>query len=338
MITFFQGKKILFIGPKTFNYETEIKNNLESLGAQVIYFNDKPFNNIFLIILLRVAPRLLWGISKKKFLDKLSLFTKDYFDFIFIIKGEGVSPSMLSWLKTKYTKAKLILYLWDSISNVKNIVEKFSFFDKIASFDPNDCQSFTNVKYRPLFFLDKYQNKYRSDGEGLFFLGTLNGDRRIVVSKVNNFLNGQIRFEYWLFVRSNLEMFLLKLHKVICRFLRIKFYEIPSTRLIRKAMNIDQINNKIEACLAVLDIQHPQQTGLTMRTFEVLASGKKLITTNKNIINEPFFDPTLIEIIDRENPKPNNLFFKTNVNKMPDSFFEQYSCKGWLLDIFSDIV
>ena len=121
MVTFFQGKKILFIGPKTFNYETEIKNNLESLGAQVIYYNDKPFSNIFLIILLRVAPKLLWGISKKKFLAKLSIYANDYFDFIFIIKGEGVSPGMLGCLKKRYSKAKLVLYLWDSISNIKTI-------------------------------------------------------------------------------------------------------------------------------------------------------------------------------------------------------------------------
>ena len=54
MVTFFQGKKILFIGPKTFNYETEIKNNLESLGAQVIYYNDKPFSNIFFEVLVQI--------------------------------------------------------------------------------------------------------------------------------------------------------------------------------------------------------------------------------------------------------------------------------------------
>lgn len=308
------------------------------MGACVTYFNDKPFNNIFLIIILRVAPKLLWYKSKNIFLDKLASYEKDFFDIIFIIKGEGVSPDLLSWLKINHSQAKFILYLWDSVSNIKNVVEKFSFFDKIASFDPEDCKSFEMVKYRPLFFLNSYKNKYSTTGNGLFFLGTLNGDRRIVVSKINTYINRQINFEYWLFVRSNLEMFLLNLHKITNRLLGIKFYEIPASRLIRKPMTVEQINSKIESCFAVLDIQHPKQTGLTMRTFEVLASGKKLITTNKSIRNEKFFDPTIIEIIDRANPKLNMKFFEAGSNIMPDYFFEHYSCNGWILDIFSDIL
>ena len=337
MDNFFLGKKILFICPKTFNYESEIKSELELMGSEVTYFNDKPFNNIFLIILLRIAPKLLWGNAKNIFLEKLSSHKNDNFDIIFIIKGEGVSPNLLRWFKINYSQAKLVLYLWDSVSNVKNVVEKFSFFDKIASFDPIDCETYKNVKYRPLFFLESYKNKYGTPGNGLFFLGTLNGDRRLVVSKVNNFVKDQINFEFWLFVRSNLEMVLLKIHKAINKFLGIKYYEIPSNRLIRKAMTSAQINSKIESCLAVLDIQHPKQTGLTMRTFEVLASGKKLITTNKSIQNEIFFDPTIIQIIDREKPDFDLDFFNNDCNKMPDFFFKNYSCKGWLIDIFSDI-
>jgi galactitol-specific phosphotransferase system IIB component len=132
-------------------------------------------------------------------------------------------------------------------------------------------------------------------------------------------------------------MFLMKLHKAINKFLGIKYYEIPSNRLIRKAMTSAQINSKIESCLAVLDIQHPKQTGLTMRTFEVLASGKKLITTNKSIQNEIFFDPSIIQVIDREKPELDLNFFNNDINRMPDFFFNHYSCKGWLIDIFSDI-
>ncbi len=337
MDNFFLGKKILFICPKTFNYESEIKSELELLGSEVTYFNDKPFNNIFLIILLRVAPKLLWGTAKNIFLEKLSLYKNDKFDIIFIIKGEGVSPNLLRWLKINYSQTKLVLYLWDSILNVKNVVEKFSFFDKIASFDPVDCEKYKNIKYRPLFFLDSYKNKYETAGNGLFFVGTLNGDRRVVLSKVNNFVKDQINFEYWFFIRSNFEMFLLNLHKAINKFLGIKYYEIPSNRLIRKAMTASQINSKIESCLAVLDIHHPKQTGLTMRTFEVLASGKKLVTTNKSIQNEIFFDSSIIQIIDREKPEIDLNFFNNDCNRMPDLFFKHYSCKGWLLDIFCDI-
>ncbi len=39
------GKKILFIGPETFNYEKEIVREMEKLGAEVVFRSDKPSNS-----------------------------------------------------------------------------------------------------------------------------------------------------------------------------------------------------------------------------------------------------------------------------------------------------
>jgi hypothetical protein len=90
----------------------------------------------------------------------------------------------------------------------------------------------------------------------------------------------------------------------------------------------------MSSCQAVLDIHHPGQSGLTMRTFEVLASGKKLITTNENVRNHDFYDPTLISIIDRNNPIINLNFLELESKVISQSFFSMYSCKGWLTEIF----
>ena len=56
-------------------------------------------------------------------------------------------------------------------------------------------------------------------------------------------------------------------------------------------MSYETLTFNMKDCHAVLDIEHPKQVGLTMRTFEVLASGRKLITTNRSIINHEFYDP-----------------------------------------------
>jgi hypothetical protein len=47
-----------------------------------------------------------------------------------------------------------------------------------------------------------------------------------------------------------------------------------------------------------------------MRTFETLGAGKKLITTNKNILNEPFYNPEYISVINPKNLKINVDFIK----------------------------
>lgn len=332
----FENKKILFIGPKTFNYENVIKEELESLGAEVIYFSDKPFKNKLLIILLRICPILLWGISKNHYIRKFKNYPSFYFDIIFIIKGEGVSPSLLKWMKLKYTNAHFVLYLWDSINNVKNIGQKFPYFDKILSFDPNDCQKYNFIKYRPLFFISNYTDVIiGSNNKSVFFLGTLNGDRRVVVSRIINiFKNTNIKLDISLLVRSKLELITYYTQLYFCKSLRINFYSIPANNLIRKPLTSSEINTRMSSCQAVLDVHHPGQSGLTMRTFEVLASGKKLITTNENVRNHDFYDPTLISIIDRNNPIINLNFLELESKVISPSFFSMYSCKGWLTEIF----
>jgi hypothetical protein len=52
----------------------------------------------------------------------------------------------------------------------------------------------------------------------------------------------------------------------------------------------------------VLDIQHPRQTGLTMRTLEALGAGKKLVTTNVQVKEYDFYDERQVRVVDRMNP------------------------------------
>ena len=48
-------------------------------------------------------------------------------------------------------------------------------------------------------------------------------------------------------------------------------------------MKINDIVSLYKESEVILDINHPGQNGLTMRTFEALGAGKKLITTNTEI-------------------------------------------------------
>jgi hypothetical protein len=50
----------------------------------------------------------------------------------------------------------------------------------------------------------------------------------------------------------------------------------------------------------VLDVNHSAQTGLTMRSIETIGARKKLITTNREVEEYDFYDPTRIHVIDPE--------------------------------------
>jgi len=324
------GKNILFIGPETFNYEKEIVGEMESLGAQVVYRSDKPGNAFLLKAILRLFPRILWGYSDHVFKQWLSLYGPPDCDVVLVIKGEGLSPKFIDFLKKKYANAKFIFYLWDSISNVRNVKLKLSKFDHLYSFDPRDCERDRRLKYRPLFFLERYRSSEKNHGSGCFFIGTLNGDRPAVIARLIRSLPKNIEFNYWLFVRNKIELFFR-------RFFDSSLRRLDQTRLLNSPMLSAVVSQNFQHSAAIVDIEHPNQVGLTMRTFEVLASGKKLITTNKNIFHHDFYHPSRICIIDRSNPRLDPDFFDYEAVPLPDSFYSKYSLQGWLLELLESV-
>lgn len=320
------GKTVLFFGPETFNYENEIVRELKRMGALVYFRSDKPGKTFLVKALLRLVPRLLWRYSDKVFTAWLEASGPSDCDIVFVVKGEGLSPSFIDLLRAKYPRAQFVLYLWDSLKNVRQVGMKLPKFDRIYSFDPLDCRNNAKFKYRPLFFLPAYRERVPQLGSGCFFIGTLNGDRPTVISLLLRACPKDVEIDYWLFVRSGVELFV---RKVIDRPLT----QLASARMLRRPMTSASIGKHFQAAAAIIDIEHPNQRGLTMRTFEVLASGKKLITTNQNVANHDFYDPARICIIDRVNPKLSAGFLNSPMTPLPPEFFEKYALHGWITEI-----
>jgi hypothetical protein len=327
--TYLRGKQILFFGPSTFNYEKEIVAELEKAGAQVTYRSDKPGNSFLLKALLRLFPKILWRYADFVFRRWLSENGPSTCDVVLVVKGEGLSPKFLDILRVKYKDAKFILYLWDSVRNVRKVELKLIKFDALYSFDAGDCKKHSLLKYRPLFFLERYLDKNPSIGRECFFIGTLNGDRPAVIERLLHALPPHT-FDYWLFVRGSIE---LGIRRIFDRSLK----GLDHARFLRQPMSSLEISQHFKACAAIVDIEHPNQVGLTMRTFEVLASGKKLITTNKSILNHDFYDASRICVVDRNNPQIEASFIETKVAQLPNSFYEKYSLKGWLSEVLECI-
>ena len=324
---FLVGKKIIFFAPVTFGYEKAILQEMESLGAEVLFHSILPSEKPWVKVIFRIFPRIGWIYADIYFISWIKKFGPAQCDFIFVIKGDGLSPKFLKLLRERYPGSRYVMYLWDSIKNCKHVHLKFPSFDELFSFDPYDCLKFSSIKYRPLFFLPKYLKvNSKNLGSGVFFIGTLNGDRPRIISQIFELSDMQQKFKYWLLIRSRVEF--------ILRFLWDKsLRKLDSSRLIYHAITPELIAEYYGECSAVLDIEHPDQSGLTIRTFEVLASEKKLITTNVNIRNHDFYDSARICIIDRKNPVILENFLTSPCPKLPDNFFKKYSLGGWIRDI-----
>jgi spore maturation protein CgeB len=96
------------------------------------------------------------------------------------------------------------------------------------------------------------------------------------------------------------------------------------------------------ASKAVIDYQRPGQAGVTMRTFEALASGAAVITANPFVRNEPFFDPSRILVVPTDPQKISSAdvaqwIASTAPSTDRPAGFEDYSLDAWVGE-FIDLI
>ncbi len=81
----------------------------------------------------------------------------------------------------------------------------------------------------------------------------------------------------------------------------------------------------------VLDIMPYNQTGYTMRTFEALASGCKLISNNEKLRNAEFFKDDFIHIYNSVDDI--DIEFVKEKRQKYDPIIEKYSFDNWIKNI-----
>ena len=72
---------------------------------------------------------------------------------------------------------------------------------------------------------------------------------------------------------------------------------------------------------------------MTMRTIEILGLKRKLITTNKDIVNYDFYNSNNILVIDRDNPKFDISFIEKPYIELKEEIYKKYSLENWILEI-----
>lgn len=323
------GKKILLFCPKYFGYENEIKTELENQGAKVELFDERPQNSPLLKAILRLKKEFINKLIEKYY-NKVINEVKDIrFDYVFFVNAEAVSEKILNTLKNEFSEAIFILYMWDSVRNKKNTINIIQYFDKVFTFDKNDSLNNSKMSFRPLFYINKYKNLSRSKRlkYDFCFIGTAHSDRINLIRKIEYSManKGKKIYKYF-FLQSKLQFLYKKLFEKDFR--KVKFRDVSF-----KSLSQDDILNVVEESRIIIDIQHPNQSGLTMRTLEVLGAKKKLITTNKDIMNYDFFNENNILLIERENPIIPDTFIGAKYKEYTNEIYNKYSIKGWVEEI-----
>lgn len=327
-----KGKKILFFAPAFFGYENLIQKKIIEMGAECDMYDVRSVTSARDRALLKIAPKL-FASQSKKYYEKIFLENqnKDY-DYILIVKCDMTSSHILKKMRKNYPNAKLCLYLWDSVKNIPGVTEKFKYFDALHSFDPDDCRKYPVLKFRPLFYADEFrtplykEKNYRYD---ISFLGTIHSDRYKVIKQVQKIVQSYHLSSYWFcYLQSS---FIYKFYKLVKK----ELADTVESDFSYEKMSSKEIADIVEQTKIILDIQHPKQTGLTMRTIEMIGMNKKLITTNAHIKNYEFYNSNNISVIDRNHVEIDIKFFDSDYEPLLPGIYEKYSLETWIKEVLS---
>lgn len=278
--------RILFFGLNYHGYTLNIIDEMCAVGGNVTYVDIQPRS--FLFKGLRTAGRSFYD----RYLDvhhasAISKSKSTAYDKVVFLQAHQISVENLSKLRDVQPKAEFTLYNWDSLSN-HNYQPQAKVFDRVLTFDPVDARE-NGFGYLPLFCSRFMQGLRRDRVEpaSLFMVGNIvKPARYVAVESFRSYCaDRRLKFKQHLKV-SPVVWFNLTRRGLLPRDV--------SFRSIGKAAFCDMI----ETSSAAFDFANHTQSGQTMRMMENLCLGKKIVTSNAWVRQEPFYSPDRIHVFD----------------------------------------
>lgn len=323
------GKKILFLSANFFGYEKAIVKRLRELGAEVDFYNERPSDSVLSKGIIRVNKNFYFKKIKSYYQKILKETSDRNYDFFLLIKGETIPFSFLEKFKKSHPSVKMIYYSYDAVQEYPKFLKLYSYFDNNFTFEPKDALEH-NLHFRPLFFLNDYRNSTTdvSINYDVVFIGSAHTDRYLIGEKVKEICTTKNLKTYFYYYAQSKAAFLLK------KFFDQNLKKFDSKKLNFKKLQHSEIAEIYKQSLSVLDINKPFQDGLTMRTFETLASGKKLLTTNSDIKNYPFYNKDNMMILNRNKIEVDSEFFKSDFKRISPETLEMMTLDSWIQCLF----
>lgn len=321
-------KNILLLAPKYFGYDEEIKKELEKFGSNVFLYDERPKNDFLTKAFLRLNIKSLIQKKIDTYYGNVISQTKDKkLDYLFLVNAETIDADKIQTIKKLHPDIKTYIYMWDSIKNKKKSMLLLPVADRFFTFDPFDIKIDSNIEFLPLFYIQDYEHLTPDENfdYDLSFVGTIHSDRYPIVEAI-----GKSGFKLFCYFYSP--------SKVLFKFQQLyykNFKNIDIADISFESIEKQKLLRIIASSKAVIDIEHPDQKGLTMRTIEMVGAKKKLITTNSNIKYYDFYHAENIYIIDRKSPKIPIDFMETKFKNLPIDIYKKYSLRSWLSKIFA---
>lgn len=320
-------KEILFLGPDYYGFNDVVYEgfaNFSGGNVQNIVINERykyknlveKFENFFSKLFLN---KNLKSVKAQKKLTKtlLELPKKEY---IIINRHDLLSTDQLLTLKNK--TPNLFCILWDSLQKIPQQENNLNVFDKVFSFDPQDCVEHNFVKINNFYFVKESRpslQRYK-----ISYLGTY-----------DNRIDTLIKFfEYF---NSNDISAIGKLYIYKSELGKVK-KELPENiQFFHQIIPFSKSYQMYDEAEIILDLVHENQRGMSFRPFEALGLRKKLITNNPEIMKYDFYNPNNILYIDTsEDIIIPDHFLENAYQDIDEKVYEKYFIKNWVNKILSE--
>ncbi|WP_121459815.1 hypothetical protein [Chryseobacterium defluvii] len=320
-------ERFLLVMPDYSDFPRLFLDNLEKVGFETYLITDKVcrfrykgaenIQNFFIKNILRNKGYKQSLINKHQ-LDELNKNLSEIegeLDYILVIRPDNFPIPFVQNLK-KRTK-KLIAYQWDGIEKFPEIKNYFGLFDTFFCFEKVESEH--NIHSITNFYFDHlppYHKEYNTKKPVLYFVGLYWKSRE---EKIDKFIEEVSAFPV------DLNIFIQYFQEPERKNPKIKYI---SDRITFKE-NLERVKNSD----VLLDFVDPLHDGLSIRFFEGMYYGKKVITDNIMVKNYDFYHSDNIFVVENDNYKNIEQFLKTPYHPLPEEIIQQYSFSSWIKEI-----
>lgn len=316
------GKRVLFFAVRYFGYEQRIMDELRRRGAEVDYLPDRPFNTPLMTAVTRYSRPAVMQFAQRYYERRLREFGDKEYDLVLVVNGQTMSRAMMADLRRRMPRARFVFYIWDSMHNKPKAREILPFFDECVTFDPDAAQAY-DMRLLPLFFAPGFEPADGDSTLDVSFIGTAHSDRFHIISAIDRKLPAEVSRFWYLFLQARWVFYAQKAINPAFKHARPGDFEYAP-------LPFSTVQDVFGRSRAIVDTEHPRQRGLTMRTFEAIGAGKKLITTNEHVKDYPFYDPQNFHVINRNDPEVPRDFLQAPYRPLSAALRHRYSLAGWV--------
>lgn len=266
--------KIAILSLSTFGYFERLAGHATARGVPAEFFDERPANDVATKLLFRFAPGAVAERVGRRHLDGIiDRILAGGFTHVLVTLAEIVSETQIRRLRD--AGLRVFRFTWDSVENRPRVRRLDHLMEAVGSFDPQDCARF-GYAYIPLYSEVVAPAEVPAAGArdvDFYFCGTMHSDRPAIMhDALESAAARGWRTEFILFYHSRRLYALRNWTSRRAMALRGRITDVP---VPHAATIADSRRARV-----VVDIHHPRQRGLTMRSFEAIAQGAVLLTTN----------------------------------------------------------